>query len=216
MKQDDIPLAKRNALMLREMKGYVRIFEKRSFDNIVLSVKSVNPLRTIETNRSVAENFSYPIHLGLTHAGLAEDATIPSSATLGALLAEGIGDTIRVSLAGDPVKEVEIGKQILESLGLKETTSPKLIVCPTCGRCQVDVVKLARKVRKVLVGINTPVKLAVMGCVVNGPGEAKDADIAVCAGKGKAIIYRAGRKVATIPEDGILEALQKELQKFSK
>jgi (E)-4-hydroxy-3-methylbut-2-enyl-diphosphate synthase len=212
--KSDVPATKRTALMLREMRNYVRLFERYGFDNIVLSAKSADTVRTIEVNRAIAENFNYPIHLGLTHAGLPEDALVPSSVAIGTLLAEGIGDTIRVSVAGDPVKEIIIGRQIVRSLGLEPHTGPELIVCPTCGRCQVNVVALAKKVRKCLEGIEKPVRVAVMGCVVNGPGEAADADIAVCAGAGKGYIYKHGRKIATVDESQLLGALAKEIEKF--
>ena len=131
---EDIPDEKRVALMLREMKKYVRLFERQGFNEIVLSAKSSNVMRTIEINRKLSETFDYPIHLGLTHAGLPEDAEVPSAVTLGTLLSEGIGDTIRVSAAGDPVEEVKIAKKILIALGLRERTKPELVVCPTCGR----------------------------------------------------------------------------------
>jgi (E)-4-hydroxy-3-methylbut-2-enyl-diphosphate synthase len=170
--------------------------------------------RTIQINRRIAETFDYPIHLGLTHAGLPEDARVPSAVTLGTLLAEGIGDTIRVSAAGDPVEEAQIAKQILVALGLRERCGPELIVCPTCGRTEIDVIKLARRIQKAIRGCDKPLRVAVMGCVVNGPGEAADADLAVCAAKNKAFIYRAGRKVSTVPEDRIIPALMEELQRI--
>ncbi|MEN8128404.1 MAG: flavodoxin-dependent (E)-4-hydroxy-3-methylbut-2-enyl-diphosphate synthase [Planctomycetota bacterium] len=211
--KSDVPGSQRTALMLKELRSYVRLFENRGFDNLVLSAKSADTTRTIEVNRAIAANFDYPIHIGLTHAGLPEDALIPSSVAIGTLLAEGIGDTIRVSIAGDPVKEIVIGRQILRSLGLDSHTGPELVVCPTCGRCQIDVVALAKKVRKRLEGIDKQVRVAVMGCVVNGPGEAADADIAVCAGAGKGYIYKNGKKIATVEEAKLLDALAKEIEK---
>jgi len=214
LKKQDVPIRKRTALMLKEMKKYVRLFENRNFEKLVLSAKSSDVLRTIEINRSIAETFDYPIHVGLTHAGLPEDAQIPSSIALGTLLAEGIGDTIRVSAAANPIIETEIAKQILIALGLYERSRPELIVCPTCARAEIDVIKLARRVEKALSAIDKPVRVAVMGCVVNGPGEAADADLAVCAAKNKAYIYRNGRKISTVPESKIIPALMKELQKL--
>jgi (E)-4-hydroxy-3-methylbut-2-enyl-diphosphate synthase len=214
LKRQDVPIKKRTALMLKEMKKYVRVFENRNFTQLVLSAKSRDVLRTIEINRMIAETFDYPIHLGLTHAGLPEDAQIPSSITLGTLLAEGIGDTIRVSAAGSPIIETEIAKQILIALGLYERTRPELIVCPTCARAGIDVIKLARRVEKALRSIDKPVRVAVMGCVVNGPGEAADADLAVCAAKNKGYIYRKGRKISTVPESKIIPTLLKELKKL--
>jgi len=210
----DVPLKKRVALMLGEMTKYVRLFENRGFTQIVLSAKSSDTVRSIEVNRRVAATFDYPVHLGLTHAGLPEDAQIPSAATLGTLLAEGIGDTIRVSAAGDPLVEVEIAKRILAALGLYALSGPELIVCPTCGRVQMDVVKLARRVKRSLRGIRKPLRIAVMGCIVNGPGEAADADVAVCAAKSKAAIYRKGRKIRTVSQDEIIPELMREVQSY--
>lgn len=212
LKKQAVPFERRTALMLEEMKKYVRIFENRNFDQLVLSAKSSDTQRTIEINRLIARTFDYPIHLGLTHAGLPEDAEIPSAVTLGTLLAEGIGDTIRVSAAGDPLVETKIARQILITLGLCERAEPELIVCPTCARAQIDVVKLARRVRKALAGINKPLRVAVMGCVVNGPGEAADADLAVCAAKNKAYFYRNGQKISVVPESKIIPTVLTELQ----
>ncbi len=211
LKKADVPAEKRTALMLKEMKNYVRIFETRSFKSLVLSAKSRDALRTIEVNRKIAAVFDYPMHIGVTHAGLPEDALVPSAVALGTLLAEGIGDTIRVSAAGNPLKEVEIAKEILASLGLYRPDKVELVVCPSCGRAQVDVVKLAKKVRKKLKGVDKPLRVAVMGCIVNGPGEAADADLAVCCAKGKGFIYRRGRRISVVPEEKIISALLREL-----
>jgi (E)-4-hydroxy-3-methylbut-2-enyl-diphosphate synthase len=212
LKTQDVPLEKRAALMLREMKSYVRLFENHNFTQLVLSAKSSDTTRTIAINRRIAKVFDYPIHLGLTHTGLPEDAQIPSAITLGTLLTEGIGDTIRVSAAGNPLVETKIAKQILIALGLYERSTPVLYVCPTCARAQMDVVRLARRIKKALAGIDKPLRIAVMGCIVNGPGEAADADLAVCTAKNKAYIYRKGRKILTAPENKIIPALLKELQ----
>jgi (E)-4-hydroxy-3-methylbut-2-enyl-diphosphate synthase len=214
LKGRPVPTGKRTALMLREMKKYVRLFENRNFTQLVLSAKSSDTLRTIEINRRIAEAFDYPIHLGLTHAGLPEDARIPSAVTLGALLAEGIGDTIRVSAAGNPLEETKIAKQILIALGLYPRSGPELIVCPTCARAEIDVIKLARRVEKAIRDIDKPLRVAVMGCIVNGPGEAADADVALCAAKNKAYIYRSGRRVSIVSEAKAIPALLKELQKL--
>ncbi len=214
LKKQDVPHKKRVALMLREMKKYIRLFEGRNFAQLVLSAKSSDVLRTIEINRKIADAFAYPIHLGLTHAGLPEDALVPSAVTLGTLLAEGIGDTIRVSTAGDPVVEAETAKQILASLGLYRKPSLELIVCPTCARAEIDVIALARKVKKAVFKLDKPLRIAVMGCIVNGPGEAADADLAVCAAKNKAYIYKKGRRILIVPEDKIIPALLKEMREF--
>lgn len=214
LKSPDIPPQRRNALMLREMKQYVRMFEKARFGNIVLSVKSADTVRTIQANRAIAKEFGYPIHLGLTHAGLPEDAKIPSAVGIGALLADGIGDTIRVSVAGNPLIGVQLAKEILYPLGLFQFDSPQLIVCPTCARCQVDVIKLAKQVKKAIAHIQKPLRIAVMGCIVNGPGEAADAELAVCATKGKAAIYKHGRKIKSVPEKSIIKTLLDELKRI--
>jgi len=212
----DTPQKKRTDLMVKEMAGYIRLFEKRGFNNIVLSVKSSDVARTIESNFAIAEKFDYPIHLGLTHAGLAEDAIVPASVAIGTLLWQGIGDTIRISIAGDPVQEVEIAKQILESLGFYKSNKPQLIVCPTCGRCQWDLIGFAQKVKKFLKEVEKPLRVAVMGCVVNGPGEAADADIAVCAAADKGFIYKRGKKIATVKQAKLFTALKRKLKKLVK
>jgi (E)-4-hydroxy-3-methylbut-2-enyl-diphosphate synthase len=207
LRKPDVVSGRRVALMLKELKSYVRLFENRGFSQIVLSAKSSDAVRTIEINRRISETFDYPVHLGLTHAGLPEDACVPSSVTLGTLLAEGIGDTIRVSAAGDPVIETGIAKQILISLGLYPAPKLQLIVCPTCARTEIDIAALARKVKKAVSEVDKPVRIAVMGCIVNGPGEAADADLAVCAAKHKAFIYKKGLKVGTVAESEIVPTL---------
>lgn len=207
LKKAPVPPEQRTALMLEEMRSYIRLFEARGFDQIVLSAKSTDALRTVEVNRAIAEAFGYPMHLGLTHAGLPADASMPSAVALGTLLAEGVGDTIRVSAAGDPVVETEIAKAILVSLGLHARTGPELIVCPTCGRTEIDVVKLAKRVQKALRKVAKPCRVAVMGCIVNGPGEAADADVAVCAAREKAALYLHGHKIAVVPEAQIIPRL---------
>jgi (E)-4-hydroxy-3-methylbut-2-enyl-diphosphate synthase len=214
LRKEPVPAQKRTALMLKEMKSYIRLFEGRNFNSLVLSAKSSDVVRTIEINRAISEAFDYPVHLGLTHAGLPEDARMPSAIALGALLSEGIGDTIRVSAAGNPVEEVEIAKEILVALGLYERSSPELIVCPTCARSEIDVIKLARRVEKAISRIDKPLRIAVMGCVVNGPGEAADAELAICAAKNKGYIYRNGRRVSIVPESKIIPALLEELQRI--
>ena len=214
LKAGDVQEADRVGLMLEEMKKYVAMFEQAGFDNMVLSAKSANTVRTIEINRAMAKEFGYPIHIGLTHAGLPEDARTPSAVAIGTLLAEGIGDTIRVSIAGNPVDEIKLGMEILKSLHLITDNEPELTVCPTCGRCQIDVVKLAGQVRETLQSVHKPLKVAVMGCIVNGPGEAVDADVAVCAAKGKGFIYSHGKKIATVDEAKLLEAMVDEIDKL--
>jgi len=212
LKSEPVPANKRTGLMLRKMKEYIRLFESRRFTSLVLSAKSSEVVRTIEINRAIAETFDYPVHLGLTHAGLPDDARLPSAIALGTLLAEGIGDTIRVSAAGNPVTEVEIAKEILVALGLAERLSPELIVCPTCARAGIDVTKLARRVEKALRRIDRPLRVAVMGCIVNGPGEAADADLAICAATNKGYIYRRGQRISVVPEAELIPTMLKELE----
>jgi len=210
----DTPCKQRTALMIRQMAGYVRLFESRRFDNIVLSVKSSDVQRTIESNMAIAEKFKYPIHIGLTHAGIAEDAIIPASVALGTLLYQGIGDTIRISIAGNPVGEIEIAKKILASLELYKHNEPVLIVCPTCGRCQWDLISFAQQVKQYLARIHKPIRVAVMGCIVNGPGEAADADVAVCAAADKGFIYKRGQKIAAADKRRLLAVLKREIEKI--
>jgi (E)-4-hydroxy-3-methylbut-2-enyl-diphosphate synthase len=210
----DIPYKQRTALMIKEIAGYIRHFESRGFDNIVLSVKSSDVLRTIDSNKAIAEKFKYPIHLGLTHAGIAEDAIIPASIALGTLLQQGIGDTIRISIAGEPVGEIEIAKKILASLELYKSNDPQLIVCPTCGRCQWDLISFAQKVKEYLKGVHKPIRVAVMGCIVNGPGEAADADVAVCAAADKGFIYKKGKKIGMAKKSQLFNVLKKEIDSF--
>jgi len=205
---NDVEPAKRTDLMLSKITEYVRLCEERGFERLVLSAKSSNPLRTIMTNRAIARAFDYPIHIGLTHAGLPDEGAICSAVTLGSLLVEGIGDTIRVSLAGDPVYEVRTAYGILQALGLCRRIGPELIVCPTCGRTEIDLLGLAQKVRDAIKDLRMPLRVAVMGCVVNGPGEAADADIAICAGKGKAFLYHKGHRVSVVAEGALAEAVK--------
>jgi (E)-4-hydroxy-3-methylbut-2-enyl-diphosphate synthase len=212
----DVKTDRRVALMLKEITEYVRFFERQGFENLVLSAKSADTVRTIEINRLLSKTFDYPLHIGLTHAGLLEDALVPSAVSVGTLLAEGIGDTVRISIAGDPVQEIETGKQILSSLGLYHNSKPELTVCPTCGRCEVDVVGLAKKVRKILMKTDKPIRVAVMGCIVNGPGEAADADLAICAGSGKGFLYKNGEKIAAVEEENLLDAFCRQLEKIER
>jgi len=216
LKGQPVPFNKRIALMLKEIRKYIRLFDRRGFDQLVLSSKSTDTYRTIEINQRIAEAFDFPLHVGLTHAGLPDDAIIPSAVALGALFSQGIGDTVRVSVAGDPVIETKIACDILTSLGLRNRTGPELIVCPTCGRTQIDVIKLAKRVKKGLAHVRQPVRIAVMGCVVNGPGEAEDADLAICAGKGKAFLYKDGNKIAVVPEAKLMGTLLDEIDKLSR
>jgi (E)-4-hydroxy-3-methylbut-2-enyl-diphosphate synthase len=190
----------------------VAILEEMDFDQIKISVKGFDVPMTIEAYRRLAERVPYPLHLGITEAGTPLNGAIRSAVGLGTLLAMGIGDTIRVSLAGDPVLEVEAGYEILKSLNLRQK-GVTLVACPSCGRADVDIVKYAQMVDEALKKVNKPVKVAVMGCEVNGPGEAKDADVGIAAGAGRGIIFRKGQKARVVPESEFLSALLEELEK---
>jgi (E)-4-hydroxy-3-methylbut-2-enyl-diphosphate synthase len=190
------------------------LFEEHGFRDIKISVKHNDPVVMIRAYRQLAEQCDYPLHLGVTEAGPAFQGTIKSSVAFGALLAEGIGDTIRVSLSAPPVEEVKVGNAILESLGMKER-GLEIVSCPSCGRAQVDVYTLAEQVTAALEGFPAPLRVAVMGCVVNGPGEAREADLGVASGNGKGQIFVKGEVIKTVPESQIVETLVEEALKLS-
>jgi len=203
------------AIMIAKLEEYLDIFREEDFHDIVISAKSIDPLLTIDAYREISARFDYPLHLGVTHAGPRETGAIRSIAPLSHLLCSGVGDTIRISYASDPVYEVQDGLELLYVLGLRQRIGAELIACPTCGRIQVDLFKLVQDVRKKLAEeIRLPIKVAVMGCVVNGPGECEGADIAIFAGDRRGIIYVQGEKVANVPEENILEALLEQCRLF--
>jgi (E)-4-hydroxy-3-methylbut-2-enyl-diphosphate synthase len=185
------------------------LFEEHGFRDIKISVKHNDPVVMIRAYRQLAEQCDYPLHLGVTEAGPTFQGTIKSSVAFGALLAEGIGDTIRVSLSAPPVDEIKVGNAILESLGLRER-GLEIVSCPSCGRAQVDVYTLAEQVTAALEGFPVPLRVAVMGCVVNGPGEAREADLGVASGNGKGQIFVRGKVIKTVPESIIVETLVEE------
>ena len=191
------------------------LFEEHGFRDIKISVKHNDPVVMIEAYRQLAESCDYPLHLGVTEAGPAFQGTIKSAVAFGALLSRGIGDTIRVSLSAPPAEEVKVGIQILQSLGLKERRL-EIVSCPSCGRAQVDVYKLAEEVTAGLDGMEVPLRVAVMGCVVNGPGEAREADLGVASGNGKGQIFVKGEVVKTVPESKIVETLIEEAMKIAE
>ena len=201
-------------LMADKMREYLNIFEDNNFSNLVLSAKCHDSKTTIDVNRIIAERFDYPIHLGVTHAGLPMTAAIRSSIALGVLLSEGIGNTIRVSIAGPPENELQVAWEILTSLGLRKPRKPELIVCPTCGRCEVDLLDIADKVNNALEGMDKQATIAVMGCVVNGPGEADGADLAICGGKDKVALYKHGKLITTASVDQGIALLLDEINKL--
>jgi (E)-4-hydroxy-3-methylbut-2-enyl-diphosphate synthase len=190
------------------------LFEEHGFTDIKISVKHHDPVVMINAYRQLARQCDYPLHLGVTEAGPAFQGTVKSAVAFGALLAEGIGDTIRVSLSAPPVEEVKVGIAILESLGMRER-GLEIVSCPSCGRAQVDVYKLADEVTAALDGMDVPLRVAVMGCVVNGPGEAREADLGVASGNGKGQIFVRGEVVKTVPESQIVETLIEEAMKLA-
>ncbi|MFJ2946811.1 flavodoxin-dependent (E)-4-hydroxy-3-methylbut-2-enyl-diphosphate synthase [Streptomyces sp. NPDC087226] len=191
------------------------LFEEHGFRDIKISVKHNDPVVMINAYRQLAERCDYPLHLGVTEAGPAFQGTVKSAVAFGALLSEGIGDTIRVSLSAPPVEEVKVGIQILESLNLRQRRL-EIVSCPSCGRAQVDVYRLADEVTAGLDGMEVPLRVAVMGCVVNGPGEAREADLGVASGNGKGQIFVKGEVIKTVPESKIVETLIEEAMKIAE
>jgi len=203
------------AIMVAKLEEYLDIFYARNFYDITISAKSIDPLLVVAAYEEISKRFDHPLHLGVTHAGPKETGTIRSVVPLGHLLAQGIGDTIRISYANDPIYEVQDGLELLYILGLRTRKGAELIACPSCGRIQVDLFTLTQNVNKALKAqIHLPIKVAVMGCVVNGPGECEGADVAIFAGDKRGIIYVQGEKVANVPEEQILDRLLEETRKF--
>jgi len=192
------------------------LLEKYSFKNIKLSLKSSNVTTTIEAYRKIAKLTDYPLHLGVTEAGSRETGIIKSAIGIGSLLSQGIGDTIRVSLTGDPLKEIPIAKKIIETLGIRKRTGVEIISCPTCGRCKIDLELLLSGVEKSLEGIDYPLKIAVMGCPVNGPGEAKEADLGIAGGDGVGLIFKKGMIIDKVDEAKLIDRFREELIKMRR
>ena len=188
----------------------VRIIEELEYDNLVISIKSSDVLMCIKAHELIAGRTNYPLHVGITEAGTLLSGNIKSSVGLGIILNQGIGDTIRVSLTGEPVEEIKSARLILKTLGLRKG-GIEVISCPTCGRTQIDLIELANRVETMVQDIPLDIKIAVMGCIVNGPGEAKEADIGIAGGKGEGIIIKKGEIVKKMPEEKLLEALKEEL-----
>jgi (E)-4-hydroxy-3-methylbut-2-enyl-diphosphate synthase len=203
----DMPLAEKLAA---SAVSFCEHFESRGFSDIVVSAKASSVLTTIDTYRLLAARVPYPLHIGVTEAGTAFSGTVKSAVGLGVLLEEGIGDTLRVSLTAPPEEEVRVAWEILAALDIRRR-GPELVSCPTCGRCQVDLVPIASEVDRRLRTLDVPIKVAVMGCVVNGPGEARDADVGVAAGKGVGLVFRHGEPVRKVPETEIVDALFEEI-----
>jgi (E)-4-hydroxy-3-methylbut-2-enyl-diphosphate synthase len=203
----DWPLAEK---LVASAVSFCEHFEERGFTDIVVSAKASSVSSTVDAYRALADQLPYPLHIGVTEAGTSLAGTVKSSVGLGILLAEGIGDTLRVSLTADPVDEVLVGWEILAALDLRRR-SPELVSCPTCGRCEIDLIPIACEVERRLRGRRSSLKVAVMGCVVNGPGEAREADIGVAAGKGVGVLFAKGRPLRKVPEAEIVDALMHEI-----
>ena len=196
---------------------HVELLEKFDFYNTVISVKSSNVKNMIEANRIIASKCDYPIHLGVTEAGDDYSGLIKSSAGIGSLLCDGIGDTIRVSLTANPVSEIKAGKELLSLLGFYNKGSIQVVSCPTCGRTKIDLIELSGSFKKAIDGINTygkNIKVALMGCVVNGPGEAKECDVGIAGGNGEAVLFRKGEIIGKIPEENVIPILIEEIKKI--
>ena len=192
---------------------HIRILESLEYDQMKVSIKATDVPLMIEAYRKLSSKIPYPLHLGVTEAGTIKQGTIKSAIGIGTLLADGIGDTIRVSLTGDPIHEVEVAKTILSSLELR-TFGATMISCPTCGRCQVNLFNMADIVEERLKAIKSPIRVAVMGCVVNGPGEAREADFGIAGGKGQGIIFRKGKVLKTVPEQELVDTLFAEIDQY--
>jgi (E)-4-hydroxy-3-methylbut-2-enyl-diphosphate synthase len=198
--------------MVNSVLDYLKIFEKMKFSDIVISLKTSRVTDTVKAYRLMAEKCDYPLHLGITASGDMNSGIIKSAIGIGALLLEGIGDTIRVSLTGDPKKEVSTAQSILASLNLRKF-GPQIVSCPTCGRCKVDIISIVEKLTKKIKGIKTPLEIAVMGCIVNGPGEAKEADIGIASGTGEGVLFKQGKVVKKVREEDYLKVLLEEIDR---
>jgi (E)-4-hydroxy-3-methylbut-2-enyl-diphosphate synthase len=196
--------------MVQSAVDQIRLLESMNFNNIKISLKASSVPLTIRSYIKMAGVSNYPLHLGITEAGTPWRGTIKSAVGIGSLLAMGIGDTIRVSLTGDPVEEVKVGREILKSLGLL-TEGLELISCPTCSRTHIDLITIAEHAEKRLEGMKKPIKVAIMGCAVNGPGEAREADIGIAGGNGEGLIFKKGKIIRKVPEEELLEELLKEI-----
>ena len=210
--EENIPLSEK---MVKSALKHIKILEDLDFDLIKVSLKSSDVLTTIEAYRAMSQKIDYPLHLGVTEAGTLKGGLIKSSVGLGTLLAEGIGDTIRVSLTENPVEEVDAGFQILKSLGLRER-GVNFVSCPTCGRTQIDLISLAKKVEEKFKNLDLPITIATMGCAVNGPGEARHADFGIAGGINEGYVFKKGEIIAKVPEEQLLEKLEEIIIKSYK
>ena len=196
--------------MIEAAGRHIKILENLDFNDIKVSLKAHDVKLTVDAYRAMSQVYDYPLHLGITEAGTINTGIIKSAVGIGTLLAEGIGDTLRVSLTGDPIHEVKVGREILKSLDLRDYGAT-LISCPTCGRTNIDLEKLALQVEKRIAEIDLPIKVAVMGCVVNGPGEAREADLGIAGGIGEGLIFKKGQVIRKVPESELVNELFKEI-----
>mgnify|MGYP001074117548 CR=1 FL=1 len=201
--------------MIESAKRHIEILEKLDFYNIAISLKASNLDMCVEAYEKASREFKYPLHLGITEAGTTFSGTIKSSIGLSALLRQGIGDTIRVSLSDDPIEEIPVCKEILKNCNLYKN-SPKLISCPTCGRIQYDMIPIAKEIEQFLQTLDIDITVAIMGCAVNGPGEAREADIGIAGGKNEALLFKKGEIIRKIPQEEIIETLKKEILEITK
>lgn len=192
----------------------VRIIEDMDYENLVISIKTSDVMMAVRAHELIAKETDYPLHVGVTEAGTVWAGTIKSTIGLSLILGAGIGDTIRVSLTGDPVEEIRVAKKILETMDLRQREGIEFVSCPTCGRTQIDLISLATQVEERFGHLKSKLKIAVMGCVVNGPGEAKEADLGIAAGKGVGLIFKKGVIVKKVAEDALLDALEKEIEQY--
>jgi len=199
--------------MVASALGHIRILEDLHYQEIKVSLKASDVMKTVAAYRLFSQQSDYPLHIGITEAGTLFSGTVKSSVGLGILLADGIGDTMRVSLTGDPKDEVRVGYDILKAVGLRHR-GVNFVSCPTCGRCQIDLIRVAEEVEQRLSGVDKKITVAVMGCVVNGPGEAREADVGIAGGKGEGLVFRHGEIVRKVPEDQLADALLEEIAKL--
>lgn len=201
--------------MVESAMRHLDLLASMDFHNVKLSIKASDVSRTVAAYRLLASKTDVPLHLGVTEAGSLYSGIVKSALGIGMLLAEGIGDTIRVSLTRDPVEEIRVGFEILKALGIRQH-GPEIISCPTCGRCGIDLFKIVEEVESVLLTKSVPIKIAIMGCVVNGPGEAKEADIGIAGAEGKGILFRKGKVIKKFPQDKLAQVLLEEVEKYEK
>jgi len=200
--------------MVESALEHVRILEDLDYGNIVISMKGTDIKMTIDAYKSMAKKVNYPLHLGITHAGTLFEGSIRSAIGVGSLLADGIGDTIRISLTDEPIEEVKVAKEILKSLNLRDF-GINYITCPTCGRTKIQLIELSKKIQEGLKNVNKPITVAIMGCAVNGPGEARQADIGIAGGKGEALLFKKGEIICKVKEEDLVKKLLEEIDKLS-